>query len=91
MDFERESPAGEDVILTEFYDRLDDIPGKLYERYDGFDIDDHVGMWLEAKRNGTHGVPGAAKLVEDGKWQEQAILDLSYAIRDALTRKKASA
>ena len=91
VSFERTSPAGDEVELTEFYDRLDDIPGKLYERYTDFDADEYVYGWLEAKRDGVSGVPGVRTLVEDAEWQEQAILDLSIALRDAMNEAEARA
>lgn len=87
VEFECESPAGEDVVVTEYYSRFDDIPAALYERYDDFDVEDHVKMWLEAKERGTKGIPDVRTLVEDAEWQEQAILDLSFALRDALGRR----
>ena len=86
VDFEIESPAGEEVILSEFYKRFDDIPVKVYERYQDFDVDDQVKMWLEAKNSGVAGVPSARVLVEDAEWQEQKILDLAFTLRDALNK-----
>ena len=89
VDFECYSPAGQDVILTEFYKRFDDIPEKLYDRYEGFDIDDEVKMWLEAKDNGVAGVPDVRTLVDDAEWQESEILKLSEELRDALNDAEA--
>lgn len=35
----------------------------IYNYYVNFDVDEEVEMWLEAKRNGLQGVPGARELV----------------------------
>ena len=85
------SDAGEDIEFIEFYDSLDEIPEKFYERYQDFDVDEHVAMWLEAKQNGTSGVPDARVLVKDAEWTEQFLLKLSEALRDALAGKKPTA
>lgn len=78
------SEAGEDLELIEFYDTLDDIPEKLFERYQDFDTEEHVTMWLEGKRKGVRCVPDVETLVKDAKWVESFILELSEALRDAL-------
>lgn len=84
VSFSGYSEAGEDLELIEFYDSLDDIPENLYERYQGFDTEEHVTMWLEGKRNGARSVPDVETLVKDAKWIENFILELSEALRDAL-------
>lgn len=35
---------------TSFKDNLESY-------YEGFDVDEHIEMWVEAKRSGTSGVP----------------------------------
>lgn len=56
------SPAGEDFFITmsykNFYDDIQD-----YE----FDAEDHVYMWLEAKRNKVRSAPDIFTLVQDAK------------------------
>ena len=79
------SNAGEDLEFVEFYDRLDEIPEKLFERYQDFDVDEHVEMWLEGKMYGVKGVPSARVLVEDAEWIEQFILKLAETLLDALS------
>lgn len=86
--FDGYSEAGEDLELIEFYDRLDDIPCKLYERYQDFDIEEHVEMWLEGKSNGVRDIPDVKTLVKDAEWIENFILELSYALREALEDRK---
>ena len=83
VEFRQGSPAGEDFDITVVYDRLAEVPEKVYEFYQDFDVDEHVYMWLEAKQNGVGGVPSARVLVEDAEAIEQMLLDLSEALRDA--------
>ena len=71
------SPRGEELVFTEFYQVLGDIPVLLFERYNDFDKDEHVLSLLEAKRNGFGGVPGVCELADDAKEIEQMILELS--------------
>lgn len=85
------SDAGEDLGFLEFYESLDEIPEKFFERYQDFDVDEHVAMWMEGKQNGTRGVPNARILVEDAERIEQFLLKLSETLRDALAGKKPSA
>ena len=82
------SDAGEDLEFTEFYNSLDEIPKKYVGRYQDFDVDEHVAMWLEGKQNGTRGVPNARILVEDAERIEQFLLKLSESLRDALAGRK---
>ena len=87
VEFSQMSSAGEDFSFYVFYDRLEDIPREVYEYYDDFDVDDHVRMWLEAKKNGVGGVPNARVLVKDAEEIEEMILTLSMAIRDAFGKR----
>ena len=82
------SQAGEDLEFVEFYDSLDELPMKLFERYQDFDTEEHVKMWLEGKSNGVGGVPDVETLVKDANWIENFLLELSEALRDALAGKK---
>lgn len=82
------SEAGEDLEFVEFYDSLDELPGKLFERYQDFDTEEHVKMWLEGKSNGVRGVPDVETLVKDANWIEDFLLELSEALRDALDGKE---
>lgn len=86
--FDGFSDAGEDLELIEFYDNLCEIPDKLFERYEDFDVEEHVSMWLEGKQNGVRCVPDVETLVKDAKWIENFILELAEALRDALTGRK---
>ena len=88
VEFSCYSPAGEDVGITEFFEDPAEISVGLYERYRDFDINEYVSRWLDAKEHGDKSVPDVETLVEDGRWQEQAILDLSNAIRDKINGVK---
>lgn len=78
------TPAGEDFSFeVEFHDgNMKDIYREMYEYYQGFDVEDHVQMWLEAKSNGVSGVPGVVDLVEDAQEIDrmlEEVSDLAYA------------
>ena len=54
----------------------------LESYYEDFDVDEHIEMWIEARRNGTAGVPSIRELVEDAEAIEAMILELSQTLRD---------
>lgn len=76
-----------ELEFVEFYERLDDLPEKLAERYIDFDVEEEVKTYLEAKANGLAGVPGIVALVEDVKEEEDILWDLSEAVRLGLAGK----
>lgn len=64
------SPAGEDFSMTIDFDeenQADSFKDSLESYYEDFDIDEHIEMWIEAKRSGTSGVPSARELVKDAE------------------------
>ena len=77
VDLEKYSPAGEDFIMCV---SVKDLPGSIMEYYNNFDVDDHIEMWVEARKNGASGVPNIRALVEDG----EAICDMLKEIAGAL-------
>lgn len=80
VEFEGCSPAGEDILWTEFYDRLDDIPDKLIERYHDFDPDAHAAGWYNAGR----GEPSSLQeLLDDANAQEDMLAELIRFLRKA--------
>ena len=87
VEFRQPSPLGEDFSFEVFYDCLSEIPKQVYEEYSSFDMDEHVMMWLEAKRNGSRGIPGVIALANDAVEIEKMILDLAFALRDACGRR----
>lgn len=74
------SPAGENLI--EYLDK-EDIIESVKTIYDDFDPDEHVEMWIEAKRSGTSGVPSVSVLIEDAR----AIDGMYYDLRDAIEKE----
>ena len=63
VDFRQGSPAGE---AFSFYVHPDeDIVEETISYASNFDVDEHIEMWVEAKRNGVAGVPSTRTLVED--------------------------
>ena len=80
--FSQYSPAGEDFSFDVWYDNLGEIPMKAYEAYEDFDIDEHIEMWLEAKRNGVRGVPSARVLVKDAEEIDKMMEELSDALSE---------
>ncbi len=49
---------------------------------EGYDLDDTVEMYLEAKRNGLSGVPDVTTLVEDCESEQQKLEELWEAVMD---------
>ena len=69
------SPAGEDFTeYIEFDGSLESLAKELESIAYYFDEDEHIEMWIEAKRNGTSGVPSTRELVEDAH-EIQKMLD----------------
>lgn len=79
IELESYSPAGEDLV---FYIENNDHLGKqIFEYADNFDEDEHIEMWLEAKKNGTSGVPSARELVHDAEDIQKMLDELAEATR----------
>ncbi len=72
--------AGRDVVIE------CNNPGELKETIsnyrNGYDIDEEVEMFLEAKRNGLKGVPDVRTLVKDCEEVEELYDKLWDAVRD---------
>lgn len=50
---------------------------KFWDLYNNYDVEENVYMWLEAKRNGTSGVPGVVDLVHNEEYKEKALRDFA--------------
>ena len=50
IELEKYSPAGEDFIFS--ITDMDDIPHAVWEYADDFDVDEHIEMWILARRSG---------------------------------------
>ena len=81
-ELEKYSPAGEDFFLTVFYEDASDFVHKVWEQYEAFDVDEHVEMWILARKR-VEGVPKASVLVKDAEEIEKMIEELY----DALNKK----
>lgn len=77
IELEKYSPAGEDFLFSV---RKDSFADDVEEYAKGFDIDEHVTMWLEAKRNGMRGVPSARELVYDAEAIDKMLQELVEAL-----------
>lgn len=78
------SPAGEDFSMTIDFDeenQADSSKDSLESYYEDFDIDEHIEMWIEAKRSGMSGVPSTRELVKDAEAIDGMILELSQALQ----------
>ena len=77
IELEKYSPAGEDFIITVGEERFVDNV-KAYAA--SFDKDEHIEMWILARRSGTSGVPSAKELVEDAQAIDYMLRELSCAL-----------
>ena len=80
IELEKYSPAGEDFIFS--VTDLSNIPGAVPEYADGFDTDEHIEMWILARRSGVSGIPTAAELVEDARDIKNMLMELADALSD---------
>ena len=62
--------------ITEICERLD---WSIYLDAN-FDIDEHIELWIEAKRNGVKGVPSARELVYDAEAICKMLQELAAAL-----------
>ena len=84
IELEKDSPAGEDFIVTVWpADHNGSMAGAVREYADDFDIDDHVYGLLEAKQNGFAGVPSVTVLANDAEAIEKMLYELAYALEEA--------
>lgn len=77
VEFQQYSPAGEDFSFTV---NAENAAKEIYEYYDDFDVDDHIEMWVEAKKNGVAGVPSIRRLVEDAEEISEMLEALAGAV-----------
>ena len=77
VEFSQCSPAGEDFSFTV---NAEEAAKEIYEYYNGFDVDEHIEMWIEARENGAHGVPSTRQLVEDAEDISKMLKELADAV-----------
>jgi hypothetical protein len=74
------SPAGEDfAFVTDIEDFVEGV--KEYAAY--FDIDEHIEMWVEARKSGTSGIPSTRELVKDVEDIDKMLQELAAALVEA--------
>jgi len=83
VELEWYSPAGEDFCICV---AVDNFPEAVAEYAADFDIDEHIAMWIEAKRNGTSGVPSTRELVHDAEDIDKELQELAAALAEAEAR-----
>lgn len=80
VEIEWYSPAGEDFIIRVGVEKF---PDEVLDYSDSFDVDEHIAMWIEAKQNGTQGVPGARQIVHDAEEIEKELDELAFELQEA--------
>lgn len=80
VEIEWYSPAGEDFIICVGVEKF---PDEVLDYSDSFDVDEHIAMWIEAKQNGTQGVPGARQIVHDAEEIEKELDELAFELQEA--------
>jgi len=80
VELEWYSPAGEDFLMCV---SVENFPEAVAEYAADFDIDEHIAMWIEAKRNGVSGVPSARELVHDAEDIDKYLQELAAALMAA--------
>lgn len=83
-DLRKFSPAGEDFGFSICHNNDVATAIKEISSYaeDGFDIDEHIEMWIEARRNGVRDVPGTRELVKDAEDIQKMLDELSNYLFD---------
>ena len=77
VELEKYSPAGEDFS---FMVEADGFVENVKEYAAGFDVDEHIEMWIMAKRSGTQGVPSTRELGHDAEDIDKMLQELAAAL-----------
>ena len=77
VELETHSPAGEDFLICV---EEESFPHAVAECYEDFDVDEHIEMWIEARKNGVSGVPSTRRLVKDAEDIEKMLEELAEAL-----------
>lgn len=78
-EFEKWSPAGEDVIVSAY---SGSVAEDVMVYYKNFDPEEHITDLLIAKRNGFTGVPGVKTLVDDADEVVDMLCELAYGLEE---------
>ena len=79
VELETYSPAGEDFLMCV---EVEDFPRAVAEYAADFDPDEHIEMWIEARKNGVSGIPGTRELVHDAEDIDKMLQKLADALRE---------
>lgn len=76
------TPCGEDWWETIWFDGTDEgFIKAVRERYNNFDVDEEVEIWVENR--GKNGVPSSIKaLIEDAEWKESMLDELADELEE---------
>lgn len=77
VEIENFSPAGENLV---YEIDITDPYWSAEKLYSDFDIDEHVIMWIDAKRNGVLGIPSISRLVKDAGSIKKMLKKLACAL-----------
>lgn len=80
VELEKYSPAGEDFTICL---NVENFPEAVAEYAADFDVDDHIEMWIEARRNGVCGVPSTRVLVTDAEAIDKMLQELADALAES--------
>ena len=79
VELEQSSPAGEDFV---FYVESSDFVNEVKTYALEFDAEEHIEMWVEAKKNDVRGVPSIRRLVEDADDIQKMLNALAIALTE---------
>ena len=77
IELSKHSPAGEDFIFTA---DIENFVESVNEYAADFDIDEHVEMWIEARKSGVRDVPSTRELVKDAEDINLMLKELAVAL-----------
>lgn len=85
IEFSQFSPAGEDFSF-DVYDvkEPEDLADQVREYAEDFDTEEHIAMWIGAKRSGVGGVPSIKELVKDADDIQKMLNDFASALEEML-------
>lgn len=79
VEIEKYSPAGEDFSVCA---EVENFPEAVMEYYMDFDVDEHIEMWVEARRNGVSGIPSVRRLAVDAEEINKMLEELAIALNE---------
>lgn len=80
VELEKYSPVGEDFSICI---GVENLPAEVREYAASFDIDEHIEMWIEARKNGVSGVPSTRELVKDAEDIDKMLQEIAVALSRA--------